>query len=396
MSVRAIFALLLALLFVHSAAMAGIEDVRVVGNGDPTRVTIWSTQPQAADAYLGIGEGRARLIRLPLEAVSPSKGGGGGGGVAAWQTDGDTLTLTLEQPMMVARALSLPPTGSETRHRVILDLQTVSNARFARAAERDARRLAKARTRAAQRFAKGPTLKPKRPDERIGDGRYVVVIDPGHGGKDPGAIAVTGAHEKEIVLKASLALKHMLEADPRYDVRLTRDDDTYVEHEDRVTLARKWGADLFISVHADAAGKPTVSGASIYTISASGQKRIEKEARKNNWDIPIEHGGDEQVGGILEDLVKRETKTRSAEFAEIVLPELKKAGPVVRNSHRHAGFYVLLAPDVPAVLLEMGFLTNSADAQRLASEAGRRKTMQAVKRGIDRYFDQQDVMLAGN
>ena len=93
--------------------------------------------------------------------------------------------------------------------------------------------------------------------------------------------------------------------------------------------------------------------------------------------------------------MKRETKTRSAEFAEILLPELEKSGPVLRNTHRNAGFYVLLAPDVPAVLLEMGFVTNKEDSKRLQNSKGIRKSMSSVKRGIDRFFDQQDLLLAG-
>src|SRR5690606_1208385 len=117
-------------------------------------------------------------------------------------------------------------------------------------------------------------------------------------------------------------------------------------------------AELFISLHADAAGNSTVAGASVYTISARGEGRIDREASRNNWVIPIEDGTPQRLTGILSDLVKRETKTRSGEFAELLLPELEKAGPVLRNTHRSAGFYVLLAPDVPAVLLELGFLTN--------------------------------------
>ena len=223
--------------------------------------------------------------------------------------------------------------------------------------------------------------------------KFVVVIDPGHGGKDPGA-AHHGAVEKTIVLAASKTLRDILAADPRYDVRLTRSDDTFIELEDRVTKARNWDADLFISVHADAAGSATVEGASVYTISQRGEARVDIEARDNNWDLPIEDGGSKEVSGILTDLLKRETKTISEEFAARLLPELAKAGPVVRNTHRRAGLYVLLAPDVPAVLLEIGFLTNRKDAQRLKSSTGRKRSMQAVARAIDQHFDQQERLMA--
>ncbi|MFN4185761.1 MAG: N-acetylmuramoyl-L-alanine amidase, partial [Hyphomonas sp.] len=111
---------------------------------------------------------------------------------------------------------------------------------------------------------------------------------------------------------------------------------------------------------------------------------------------PIEDGTPQRLTGILSDLVKRETKTRSAEFAELLLPELERAGPVLRNTHRSAGFYVLLAPDVPAVLLELGFLTNAADAKRLQSDKGIESSTTAIKQAIDIYFDRQDLRLASH
>ncbi|HBF90316.1 MAG TPA: N-acetylmuramoyl-L-alanine amidase, partial [Hyphomonas atlantica] len=287
---------------------------------------------------------------------------------------------------MVARVLALPPAGNEPSHRIIIDLQAVSDARFSSVAKRDMRKLASYQDnrRKSELAAELAALRPDAPlpaSRRVSEKTYTVVIDAGHGGKDPGAMAITGGREKDITLRAALTLKKILESDPRYTVRLTRDTDVYVDHEVRVSMARDWGANLFISLHADAAGSRTVSGASVYTISASGERRIDKEANRNNWRIPLEDGAPQRVSSILEDLVKRETKTRSSEFAEMLLPELEKSGPVLRNTHREAGFYVLLAPDVPAVLLEMGFLTNREDAKRLQSEQGIRKAMSAVKRG---------------
>lgn len=161
-------------------------------------------------------------------------------------------------------------------------------------------------------------------------------------------------------------------------------------------MARNWGADLFISVHADAAGAPTVSGASVYTISTRGEARIEGTAKKFGWELPIEDGTSVEVSNILQDLTLRETKSNSSIFAEFLVPELGKAGPLVRNSHRQGNLFVLLAPDVPAVLVEIGFLTNRDDARRLKSERGRRKSAEAIKRAIDAYFDRQDLILATN
>ncbi|MDX5392312.1 MAG: N-acetylmuramoyl-L-alanine amidase [Caulobacteraceae bacterium] len=381
-------------------AMADVSQVRVVGDGAPTRITIWTDAPEEAEAYVS-ETGSVRRIIFPLRGNAYSAEGLGTGGVTVWSLNPGRLEFELDRPMSVARVLRLPPTGTEKSYRVIVDLDTVSDARFSSIAKRDTRRLAKAETEAAKAAEKQAALlasagsaKPagrKAPPRSKG---HVVVIDAGHGGKDPGAMAITGGREKDVTLKAALALRDLLEADGRYVVKLTRDTDVYVDHEDRVTMARNWGAELFISLHADAAGSSTVAGASVYTISARGEGRIDREASRNNWVIPIEDGTPERLTGILSDLVKRETKTRSAEFAEMLLPELEQAGPVLRNTHRSAGFYVLLAPDVPAVLLELGFLTNSDDAKRLQSDKGRQASVRAIKNAIDAYFDRQDMRLA--
>ena len=395
--VKQIVLLFLSALAVLSAA-ADIGQVRIVGNGAPTRITIWSDTAQDARAFLAESEAGRSLI-VPLAGEFTPRAGDGTGGVTSWALVDGRISFALDRPLMVSRVLTLPPAGRERSHRVIVDLQAVSVARFTSVAKRDMRNLATAeanlrKAEIRREIAAMAPAVPLKPAQRVGNGKYIIVVDAGHGGKDPGAIAVTGAREKDIALRAAKKLKKLLRKDPRYDVRLTRETDVFLELEERVTLAREWGADLFISIHADAAKSSDVEGASIYTISERGERRIDKEANRNNWRIPLEDGTPQQVSGILEDLVKRETKTRSAEFAEMLLPELDRAGPVLRRTHRNAGFYVLLAPDVPAVLLEMGFLTNRKDALRLQSNAGLDRSMKAVKRGIDRFFDQQEILLA--
>lgn len=380
-------------------AAADVTQVRIAGDGAPTRITIWTDVAETADGLVTELPGERKVVLL-LAQNGYSAAGEGTGGVEGWSLEPGRLEFSLDRPMAVTRMLRLPPTGKERAYRVILDLDTISPARYTIAARRDTKKLARLETQYAEARADslkqlaGATVTSGR--KSGGGRRHVVVIDPGHGGKDPGAIALAGGKEKDITLKAALALKDVLDADGRYEVRLTRDTDVYVEHEDRVTLARNWGAELFISLHADAAGSASVSGASVYTISARGETRIDREATKNDWKIVMEDGTPDRLNGLLEDLVKRETKTRSAEFAELLLPQLSKAGPVLRNTHRNAGFYVLLAPDVPAVLLELGFLTNEADAKRLQSERGRRASVEAIAAAIDDYFDQQDLRLASN
>ena len=373
--------------------------MRIVGDGAPTRITLWTDTPETADGLLTEAPGERKVVLL-LAQNGYSAEGEGTGGVASWTLEPGRLEFVLDRPMAVTRMLRLPPTGKERAYRVILDLDTISPARYTTSARRDTKKLAKleteyaeARNNASKQLAGAARETRRMPGK---SSKHVVVIDAGHGGRDPGAMALTGGKEKEITLKSALALRDKLEATGRYTVRLTRDSDVYVEHEDRVTMARNWGADLFISLHADAAGARSVSGASVYTISARGETRIDREATKNDWKIAIEDGTPEQLNGLLEDLVKRETKTRSSEFAELLLPELAAAGPVLRNTHRNAGFYVLLAPDVPAVLLELGFLTNEDDAKRLQSEKGRKAAVEAIANAIDAYFDKQDLRLASN
>lgn len=401
------------------SAAAQVQSVGVAGDGEFTRITIMSETPMRPDVFLRETEDGLIIEMVPETFAlthepffaEPT------GGVFAYTLASDRIVFELDRPMMVMREIDLPPAGNERLFRYILDLSGVSLTRFQSAAKRDASRFARfeaARYAAAESGAQTPVQSastlghPESPSTKPSSfagmqargpqEKRVIVIDPGHGGRDPGALAVigVGGRESDIVLQTSLKLKAMIEKDPRYIVRLTRETDIYVEHEDRVTKARNWGADLFISVHADAAGAPTVSGASVYTISTRGEARIEGTAKKYGWELPFEDGTSEEVSDILQDLTVRETKSNSTIFAEFLVPELGRAGPLLRNTHRQKNLFVLLAPDVPAVLVEIGFLTNKNDARRLKSERGRRKSAEAIKRAIDAYFDRQDLLFASN
>ena len=224
----------------------------------------------------------------------------------------------------------------------------------------------------------------ERPSSRQ-QGRRKVVIDAGHGGRDPGAIGVAGTREKDVVLNTALMLRDALR--PRgFDVALTRDDDTFVELENRVRFAREQHADLFISVHADASPNRETTGASVYTLSDSGANRAQNMMTSQNWDLDL---GDTRQGlarDILVDLAQRETTNRSAQFAQVVIPKLSQVAPLVRNTHRSAGFFVLLAPDVPAVLIETGFLSNATDERRLADPRARERMAEAMAQAVDAYF----------
>ena len=220
----------------------------------------------------------------------------------------------------------------------------------------------------------------------------VIVIDAGHGGQDPGAIGANGMNEKTITLAAAKELKKQLEATGRYRVHLTRDKDRFIKLHERVKMGRQFGADLFISLHADSIDKAGVSGASIYTLSntASDAQTERLAARENRADliagVDLSHE-DKDVANILIDLAMRDTMNQSKFFANTVVKKAKGRGiRLLERPHRFAGFAVLKAPDVPSVLLEMGFMSNRKEVDQLSSPAYRRALMSAVAEGIDAYF----------
>ena len=228
-----------------------------------------------------------------------------------------------------------------------------------------------------------------RQGERPGQGglRRTIVVDPGHGGRDPGTIGVSGVQEKEVVLDTGLRLRAALEA-RGYRVAMTREDDTFIPLEGRVAFARAQNADLFISLHADSSPNHEASGATVYTLSEHGANRAQNLMNAQNWDVDLGAAPRRGVvGDILVDLAQRETTNRSAQFAELVIARLGQVSPLLVSSHRNAGFFVLLAPDVPAVLIETGFLSNRGDERRLNDPARRQAVAGAIADAVDSYFE---------
>ncbi|MEM5517609.1 N-acetylmuramoyl-L-alanine amidase [Henriciella sp. AS95] len=392
--IRYLVSALFAALVVMSAHAGEISAIQVSGDTEHTRITLTTSEPIEHGSFLAQPGGVAQVeVLLPGSVVlSNAATPPPGGAVESYEIRDDEVVFSLMTPMMVSRTLNLSPTTLERNYRLVIDLVRVAPVRFERAvtAQAGAKQTYRAQMASLARRAPEPAIGASRPD------KYVIVIDPGHGGKDPGASSHNQKREKNIVLSTSLKLKELLERNARYEVYMTRETDVYVDHEVRVSKARNWGADLFISVHADAAGNSAVSGATVYTLSSRGERRIDGTAKTNGWDLPIEDGTTVEVSGILADLIRRETKSNSSVFAEMLIPELAKAGPVVRNSHRRENFFVLLAPDVPAVLVEVGFLTNRSDVARLGSESGQRKSAAAIASAIDTYFEQRDLLYAAN
>ena len=233
-----------------------------------------------------------------------------------------------------------------------------------------------------------PVLKPVR--SNVFAKKPVIVIDPGHGGRDPGAVGVGGTYEKTITTRAANELAARLRRSGRYKVILTRTADNYVDHDDRLRIARSGQADLFISIHADSAGNRLARGASVYTLADRAKGRSKRIVNSQNWilDVDLSEQTD-PVGDILVDLAQRKTKSQSDAFAEILLEELQGKTLLIGNSHRRAGYYVLLAPDVPAVLLELGYLSNSKDENLLKTEKHRTKILASVEKAINLYMSQR-------
>jgi len=234
-------------------------------------------------------------------------------------------------------------------------------------------------------------LAPRKPALRPRNERRLIVVDAGHGGPDPGTIGPSGIYEKHITLAMARELKKQLEGTGRYKVALTRKRDVFIRLRERVRKSRDAGADLFISLHADSVKDRRISGPAVYTLSenASDKEAAALAHKENKSDliagIDLTHESRE-VTNILIDLAQRESMNQSAIFAEHLVKEIKRDIKVLRNTHRFAGFAVLKAPDVPSVLLEMGFLSNSRDERNLRSRSYRQKFANALRRGIDNYF----------
>lgn len=234
-------------------------------------------------------------------------------------------------------------------------------------------------------------MPPRRPGGRPSAHRPLVVIDPGHGGVDPGAQSRHGIYEKHVVLALGREIARQLRASGRYRAELTRDRDVFIRLRDRVAIARKKKADIFISVHADSIRNSKVSGPSVYTLSekASDKEAAELAERENKADLiagmDLSHESAD-VANILIDLAQRESMNQSARFAGHLVSELGNKTKVLPRPHRFAGFAVLKAPDLPSVLLETGFLSNRDDERRLTSKSYRRQLASAIVAAIDRYF----------
>jgi N-acetylmuramoyl-L-alanine amidase len=222
-------------------------------------------------------------------------------------------------------------------------------------------------------------------------GKPLILVDPGHGGYDPGTSGITGTLEKDVTLASALALKAVLEEAGRYRVELTRSRDQHVTLDDRVRFAQDLGASLVLSMHADEVSDPSVRGASVYTLarSASDAETAALADRENGLD-PARGGRSEpiapEVSEILASLAARETRAASTRIAHQLVRDFKRRLPVVTRPERHANFAVLHTADIPGVLIEMGFLSNAEDEAALNDPNHRALIARAMTRAVDAWF----------
>lgn len=302
------------------------------------------------------------------------------------------LSVFITKPMVVRAAYVMPAEGQKPA-RLVIDLKPADDAAFKAALAQTFGTLndkgtGKQKTKdKADSKKKGDTKAPLASADKP-----LIMLDAGHGGQDPGAVGANMVAEKNITLGVAKALGEALEASGRYRVALTRDNDVFIPLHKRVDIARNAGASLFLSIHADSVNQSNVSGASIYTLSdkASDAQTERLAARENEADLiadvklPTE---DRETAEILIDLAMRETTGHSKAFANNLVQSLEEGGiALLDDPHRHAGFMVLLAPDMPSALLELGFVSNPVEAERLMDPTHRTRLVQAIMGGIDAYF----------
>jgi N-acetylmuramoyl-L-alanine amidase len=295
------------------------------------------------------------------------------------------MVIDLNRPVRVADPLVLPPSAG-FGYRVVIDMYPAEQAKFDTNAGWPAD--LKQRETAAEKLAMtGATSGPA-------GGKKIVVIDPGHGGIDSGTIGVNGLMEKDMVLAEGLRLAQVLKA-RGYSVHMTRDRDTFIPLPERVAIARKWKADLMISLHCDSNPDSSVNGLSIYTLNdgRSDREAVALAKRENQSDVIAGvdlSGGNSPVAPILIDLAQRDTINKSSRFAQTALEKLADATDILpRSPHRSASLAVLVAPDVPAVLIELGYLSNASDAAQMNKDKWRAGVAKAIGDSVDRNFAPQ-------
>jgi N-acetylmuramoyl-L-alanine amidase len=361
-------------------------DLRIGGDDKQTRFVVDLNQKidlaafTLADPYRVVVDLPQVSFKLSAKAGAQSRGLVKAFRYGLIMQGGSRIVLDTKGPVRIEKAFVLDAAEGQPA-RLVLDLAAIDRAAFMR-------------NISLQTRPTHNTVKPNEPPVAAdGDTRPLIVVDPGHGGIDNGTKGSGGELEKDIVLSFSQALREKLESGGKYRVAMTRSDDTFIPLGERVRFARTQGAGLFISIHADALPRRegTAEGATVYTLSetasdAEAARLAEVENKADviaGVDLTAEPG---DVANILVDLAQRETKTFSMQFARMVVDELKSAARLHKHPLKSAGFKVLTAPDVPSVLIELGYMSTKDDLKQLNSPAWRARTAQAVVTAVEAFF----------
>jgi N-acetylmuramoyl-L-alanine amidase len=416
---RSVVPLLLALALAASRAGAApsVDNIRLGQHGERTRIVLEISEPVAFEVF-SLADPYRVVVDLPemswdADAASFRVRAGLVAGLrfGLFKPGNSRLVLDANGPIKVDKAYLMAPTDGYG-HRFVIDLLPTDRESFLAALRPPGPMPGVAPTAAAPpppaapAPAANPTptpvvavvpspTPPSKPKRAKGAPR-MVVLDPGHGGVDPGTVALNGRFEKHVVLHYAKELRRLLEARGRYKVVMTREDDVFVPLRDRARIAHEAAADLFISIHADSIADQGLRGGAVYTLSEKGSdaEADTLAARENKADLIAgialdKH--DEEVVSILIDLAQRETMNFAVRFANELVPQLlRHQVPLRASPHRFAAFRVLKAPDVPSVLLELGYLTNQADERFLLTDQARQIVAKAIAVAIDKYFEALD------
>ncbi len=373
------------------------SDARLAGDNRQTRFVLDLDKTIRFHAF-ALADPYRVVVDMPQVEfrLAPNKGSAGRGLIKAFRyglvmPGGSRIVFDLTGPAKIANSFVLEAANGQPP-RLVLEFEGVDRTTFVQSLAAEARpelRPAIADTAVAAVPAEAPAAStPVAP----ADLRPVVVIDPGHGGIDNGTQA-GGPNEKELVLGFGLALRDRIEKSGKYRVVMTRTDDTFIPLADRVRVARNQSAALFVSIHADALrrGEGDAQGATIYTLSdRASDAEAERLAETENKADAI--GGvnlteePTDVADILIDLAQRETRTFSNRFARLLMVEMRNTVRMHKHPLKSAGFKVLKAPDVPSVLIELGYVSNKGDLEHLVSENWRSRTVGSIAQAIDAFF----------
>jgi N-acetylmuramoyl-L-alanine amidase len=374
-------------LLAGSALANTVSDMRLIGDPERTRFVI-DLEKGPEYGLLRLANPYRLVINLPnVEFAAPAKPGEGRGLVSDYRygliAPGKArIVLDLSGPVEVVNTFVLDPVNSEPA-RLVVDLIPTTAEAFAKAAEDDR----------PQRLASNA---PQEGGPRITAGLPVVVIDPGHGGIDSGATGKDGLVEKDVTLKFGLELQKQLNAGGKLQAVMTRSGDTFLSLPERVAFAHKNRARLLISIHADTVREKYVRGATVYTLSDDASDELAQQfaERENRSDIlaglALEDEPDD-VADILVDLAMRETRNFSIRFAKTLVDDMRGKIALNGNPWRRASFKVLKAPEVPSVLLELGYLSNEDDEKLFQSETWPLEEAMTVARAVEDFFEGKET-----